>query len=255
MRRNFASLMLILSLSFFGLVPAKAADVTPPTNVSCAITLSGAQCSASFTSTGSPLTYAISKTEWYVSILTPGASPTDIASYGPPIFVKSSEPGVSIGAGVTVGAGVFISTGSIDLSYEALLVLTQNDPLGTVLISARTFNSANEATPFFGQRSYLALTEVKESMAAAKAKAAADQAAEVEKEKIAAAKASAAADQAAAEKISALALLKKRALEAKAAADKAAASAKKITITCVKGKLTKKVTAIKPICPAGYKKK
>jgi hypothetical protein len=31
--------------------------------------------------------------------------------------------------------------------------------------------------------------------------------------------------------------------------------AKKVTITCVKGKLTKKVTAVKPICPRGYKKK
>ena len=30
---------------------------------------------------------------------------------------------------------------------------------------------------------------------------------------------------------------------------------KKITITCVKGKLTKKITAVKPVCPAGYKKK
>jgi hypothetical protein len=30
---------------------------------------------------------------------------------------------------------------------------------------------------------------------------------------------------------------------------------KKITITCIKGKLTKKVTGIKPICPIGYKKK
>lgn len=30
---------------------------------------------------------------------------------------------------------------------------------------------------------------------------------------------------------------------------------KKSTITCIKGKLTKKVTAIKPVCPAGYKKK
>jgi hypothetical protein len=27
------------------------------------------------------------------------------------------------------------------------------------------------------------------------------------------------------------------------------------TITCVKGKLTKKVTAVNPVCPAGYKKK
>jgi hypothetical protein len=31
--------------------------------------------------------------------------------------------------------------------------------------------------------------------------------------------------------------------------------AKKTTITCVKGKLTKKVTAVGPKCPAGYKKK
>jgi hypothetical protein len=36
---------------------------------------------------------------------------------------------------------------------------------------------------------------------------------------------------------------------------KAAAAAKKTTITCVKGKLTKKVTAVKPVCPKGYKKK
>jgi hypothetical protein len=27
------------------------------------------------------------------------------------------------------------------------------------------------------------------------------------------------------------------------------------TITCVKGKLVKKVTAVKPVCPKGYKKK
>jgi M6 family metalloprotease-like protein len=30
---------------------------------------------------------------------------------------------------------------------------------------------------------------------------------------------------------------------------------KKTTITCIKGKVTKKVTAVKPKCPAGYKKK
>ena len=34
-----------------------------------------------------------------------------------------------------------------------------------------------------------------------------------------------------------------------------AAVAKTITITCVKGKTTKKVTAVNPKCPAGYKKK
>ena len=54
----------------------------------------------------------------------------------------------------------------------------------------------------------------------------------------------------------------KQAAAAKAAAAKIladakakAAAAKKTTITCVNGKLTKKVTAIKPVCPKGYKKK
>jgi len=56
----------------------------------------------------------------------------------------------------------------------------------------------------------------------------------------------------------------KQEAEAKAAAElkakqdaeaKAAAAVKKTTITCVKGKLTKKVTAVKPVCPKGYKKK
>jgi hypothetical protein len=33
------------------------------------------------------------------------------------------------------------------------------------------------------------------------------------------------------------------------------AAAKKTSITCVKGKTTKKVTAVNPKCPTGYKKK
>jgi hypothetical protein len=40
-----------------------------------------------------------------------------------------------------------------------------------------------------------------------------------------------------------------------AAKAKAAAAKKKTTITCVKGKLVKKVTAVKPVCPKGYTKK
>jgi secreted trypsin-like serine protease len=32
-------------------------------------------------------------------------------------------------------------------------------------------------------------------------------------------------------------------------------SSKKLTITCIKGKITKKVTAVNPKCPVGYKKK
>jgi hypothetical protein len=52
-----------------------------------------------------------------------------------------------------------------------------------------------------------------------------------------------------AESIAAAELRAKQEVEAKAAA------LKKTTINCVKGKVTKKVTAIKPKCPAGYKKK
>jgi chemotaxis protein histidine kinase CheA len=98
----------------------------------------------------------------------------------------------------------------------------------------------------------------------ADAKAAADLKAKQEAEaKVAAdlnakqeAEAKVAADKAAAD------LKAKKAAEAKAAAAKIlvaakakAAATKKTTITCVKGKLTKKVTAVKPICPKGYKKK
>ncbi len=62
-----------------------------------------------------------------------------------------------------------------------------------------------------------------------------------------------AADKAAADKAAA-----DKAAEDKAAADKAAAKVtvgSKSTITCTKGKLTKKVTASNPKCPAGFKRR
>ena len=62
-----------------------------------------------------------------------------------------------------------------------------------------------------------------------------------------------------AEAIAALELRAKEEAEAKAVAEKLAAtkaaSLKKTTITCIIGKLVKKVTAVKPVCPKGYKKK
>jgi hypothetical protein len=82
----------------------------------------------------------------------------------------------------------------------------------------------------------------------AEAKAALDKAAEELKAKQEA-EAKIVADKAAAD------LKAKQDADAKAAADKAAAASKKTTITCVKGKLTKKVTAVKPVCPKGYRKK
>lgn len=90
------------------------------------------------------------------------------------------------------------------------------------------------------------LKSAKERLAAEKAQALSDAQAKADAE----AKAKAEAEAAAAAKAKAEA-------EEKARAELAATSAKnkKITITCVKGKTVKKVTAVKPRCPAGYKKK
>ena len=80
-------------------------------------------------------------------------------------------------------------------------------------------------------------------------------------EKIAAEKAAiekAAADKAAAEKAALDKIEADKAAAEKAAADKAAAEkakAKSRTIICIKGKVQKKVTALNPQCPKGFKKK
>jgi hypothetical protein len=117
------------------------------------------------------------------------------------------------------------------------------------------YATSPEALAFITER--LGAVKAAETVAVAATKAAADKAA-VDKaaaDKVAAdlkakqeVEAKAAADKVAAD------LKAKQEVEAKAAADKVAANKKK-TITCVKGKLTKKVTAVKPVCPAGYKKK
>jgi 3-methyladenine DNA glycosylase Tag len=44
-------------------------------------------------------------------------------------------------------------------------------------------------------------------------------------------------------------------LKAKQEAEAKAAALKKTTIICLKGKIVKKVTSLKPVCPKGYKKK
>ena len=112
---------------------------------------------------------------------------------------------------------------------------------------ATSYASAKSAWDAKEQR---AIAEAK-AKAEAEAKAAAELKAKQEAE------AKAAADKAAAE------IKAKQEAEAKAAselkakqeAEAKAKATKKITITCVKGKLTKKVTAVNPKCPAGYKKK
>jgi len=70
-------------------------------------------------------------------------------------------------------------------------------------------------------------------------------------------KASAAPSKAATTKATAKATVKATTKATTKATSKASTkpAAKKITITCVKGKTTEKITAIKPVCPKGYTKK
>ncbi|MFM9098899.1 MAG: hypothetical protein ACKOOJ_01090 [Actinomycetota bacterium] len=88
----------------------------------------------------------------------------------------------------------------------------------------------------------------------AKAKAEADAKARAEAEEKARLDAEAKAKAEAEAKAKAEAEAKAKA-EAEAKAKAEAAAKKKTTITCIKGKTTKKVTAVNPKCPAGYKKK
>jgi hypothetical protein len=97
------------------------------------------------------------------------------------------------------------------------------------------------------------LTEVEQGPSPEeKAKAEAELKAKVEAEAKAKAEAEAKAKAEAEAKLKAESEAKAKAeAEAKAKAE----AAKKKTITCIKGKLVKKVTAVNPKCPAGYKKK
>ena len=111
----------------------------------------------------------------------------------------------------------------------------------------------NETTSLIEAEKAAAIQKVEDDIKAAaelKAKQEAEAKAAAELKVKQEAEAKATADKAAAEKIVADA----KAEAARILAEAKAAS-KKLTITCVKGKLTKKVTGIKPKCPAGYKKK
>ena len=122
--------------------------------------------------------------------------------------------------------------------------------LGVYYVAAYYQESINEAASFLKVK----IQEEAEAKAAAelKAKQEADAKAAVELKAKQEADAKAAAELKAKQEADAKAAAE---LKAKQEADAKAAVLKKTTIICVKGKLTKKVTAVKPKCPSGYKKK
>ena len=116
-----------------------------------------------------------------------------------------------------------------------------------------SYASSTEALVFITAR--LGAVKAAEVVAAAaELKGKQDADAKVAADKAAADKAAAdkaAADKAAADKAAA----EKAAADVKAASDKTTAAKRMLSITCTKGKLVKRVTALKPVCPSGYKKK
>jgi len=197
-------------------------------NIVCSLTDSGVRYESSFVNSSAASTLKDVTFNWQYALLKPGTSPGTRTNYGPAQVLKTTP------------------TAKLEITYDELLKLANGNTAETILVlsSPGVTIDSTLITNATGKGCYVALPEVLANKQAVE-KVAADKAAA---EKAALEKA--AADKAAAEKAAADA---KIAAE-KLAADKLAAS-KSITITCVKGKLTKKVTAVKPVCPSGYKKK
>jgi M6 family metalloprotease-like protein len=123
----------------------------------------------------------------------------------------------------------------------------------SALTNLKNAKAKSEAVKLEKAAAELKAKQESEAKVAAAAKAAAELKAKQEAEAKVAAEAKAAAELKAKQEAEAeVAAEAKAALEAKAASE---AVTKKTTIICIKGKAIKKVTAVKPKCPKGYKKK
>ena len=233
-------------------VPKVVTNNVPAGDVSCITTDNGVQYSASMTFGAGSISIGDLTYDWDFSILDKGGNPAISANYSPKQFFKSS------------------SSNSLSVTYNELLNLASNNPTATILVYVSPKNTVGSTVTrnTSGTGCYVYLPTVLSSKIAAEAKTAADKAAAELKAKQEA-DTKAAAEKAAAEKAAAD-LKAKQESELRAAAEQAAAelkakqeadakvraaALKKTTITCVKGKQTKKVTAVKPVCPVGYKKK
>lgn len=187
---------------------------------------------------GTPTAYS-----WKYRLLKDGLEPTSRSNFGDP------------------QVGSKTSANAVTFTRKEMLSFAKQDESATILFTVIPSSSYGDSG-IEGKGCYISIKqlvddwkyfdEVAKAKADADAKVAADKLAAEMKAK-ADAEAKAEADRIAAE------LKAKQDAESKAAADalaaQKAAAPKKTTITCVKGKLTKKVTAVSPKCPTGYKKK
>ena len=145
---------------------------------------------------------------------------------GSPLWIKIGTEWVYVGA---AGAAQGPVAGNVDPSSPRW-----TDPFELSAVGATYFTIAGHKNIYSDAEKYLTQRIIKEKkdLDDAIAKAAAELKAKQEAEAKAAAE-----------------------LKAKQEAEAKAAALKKTTITCLKGKLVKKISAVKPVCPKGYKKK
>jgi S1-C subfamily serine protease len=192
------------------------------------------------------------KQGWWVGVIGSPLGQTGILTTGIVSSIDNNSGTFTMTAAINPGNSggpVFDSTGRVlglatskNLISGTVLAEGSGNAHGVTLLCGTIVSCSQERNPWGAVSKFSAAIEAEKIRLAAEAKAAADKI-------IADAKAAAEA-KVAADKIIA---------DAKAEADRILAAAKaasaKKTITCVKGKLTKKVTAVKPVCPSGYKKK
>ena len=144
---------------------------------------------------------------------------------GSPLWIKIGTEWVYVGA---AGAAQGPVAGNVPLTSPRW-----TDPFELSVVGATYFTIAGHQNIFSDAEKYLTqrIVREKKDLDDAIAKAAAELKAKQEAEAKAAAE-----------------------LKAKQEAEAKAVVLKKTTITCLKGKLVKKVTGIKPVCPKGYKK-
>ena len=202
---------------------------------------------------GTPTAYS-----WKYRLLKDGLEPTSRSNYGDPQV--ASKTGANA---VTFTRKEMLSFAKQDESATILFTVVPSSSYGDSGTEGKgCYVSVKQLIDDWKYFDEIAKAKVDADAKAAADKLAAEQKAKADADKLAAEqKAKAEADRIAAEVKAKQDAETKAKLdaEAKAAADalaaQKAAAMKKVTITCVKGKLTKKVTAVKPKCPAGYKKK
>jgi len=224
----------------------------PASNISCAFTSSGVDFTSSKSPTASALTTGTpSSYDWEYAVMTNlDLPPGKYSSYSEAKPLKTTVSNI------------------LSVNLDSFLEFTKDNLKSYVMITNYPKNSVG-SSGVKGSGCYISVSELSTyitvTIAARELKAKQDAEAKLAAELKAKqdAEAQAAAELKVKQESDAKAAADKILADAKAAADKiladakakAGTSTKKITITCTKGKLIKKVTAVTPKCPAGYKKK